>query len=109
LSRLQYLDFHTYLPDDILTKVDRATMAVSLEARVPLLSRRIVEFAFRLDERTRYLNGQLKGLFKHAFRDRLPSSILERSKKGFSIPPAYYKSDELAEHEVLLRDIYEIK
>ena len=109
LTRLQYLDFHTYLPDDILTKVDRATMAVSLEARVPLLSRRIVEFAFCLDERTRYLNGQLKGLFKYSFRDRLPSSILKRSKKGFSIPRAYYKDCDLTEHEALLRDVYTIE
>src|SRR5687767_1467329 len=106
LTRLQYLDFHTYLPDDILTKVDRVTMAVSLEARVPLLSRRIVEFAFRLDEETRYLNGQLKGLFKYAFRDRLPRSILERSKKGFSIPRAYSKNCHLSEHEALLREVY---
>ncbi len=109
LTRLQYLDFHTYLPDDILTKVDRASMAVSLEARVPLLSRRLVEFVFSIDESTRYLNGQLKGLLKYAFRDRLPREILERSKKGFSIPRAYYKNYDLAEQEVLLRDVYQIQ
>jgi asparagine synthase (glutamine-hydrolysing) len=109
LTRLQYLDFHTYLPDDILTKVDRVSMAVSLEARVPFLSRRLVEFVFNIDEGTRYLNGQLKGLLKYAFRDRLPYAILERSKKGFSIPQAYYKNYDLTEHEVLLRDVFEIR
>ena len=108
LTRLQYLDFHTYLPDDILTKVDRASMAVSLEARVPFLSRRLVEFLFSIDESTRYLNGQLKGLLKYAFKDHLPRSILDRGKKGFSIPRAYYKNYDLTEHEVLLRDVYQI-
>jgi len=109
LTRLQYLDFHTYLADDILTKVDRVSMAVSLEARVPFLSCRLVEFVFSIDERTRYLNGQLKGLLKYAFRDRLPRAILERGKKGFSIPRTYYKNYDLTEQEVLLRDVYAIQ
>lgn len=109
LTRLQYLDLHTYLPDDILTKVDRASMAVSLEARVPFLSRRLVEFLFSIDESTRYLNGQLKGLLKYAFRDHLPRVILDRKKKGFSIPRIYYKNYDLTEHEVLLRDVFQLK
>jgi asparagine synthase (glutamine-hydrolysing) len=108
LTRLQYLDFHTYLPDDILTKVDRVSMAVSLEARLPFLSRRLVEFVFSIDESARYLHGQLKGLLKYAYRD-LPRAILERSKKGFSIPRAYYKNYDLTEHEVLLRDVFHIQ
>lgn len=83
---LQYLDFHTYLPDDILTKVDRASMSVSLEARVPFLSRDIIEFAFAQPETWLYADGQLKGGMKAAYRDRLPTDILTRSKKGFSIP-----------------------
>jgi len=106
LTRLQYLDFHTYLPDDILTKVDRVTMAVSLEARVPLLSQAIVEFMFSLPEVQRFLCGQLKGLFKRSLRGRLPPAILDRQKKGFSIPPAYYDSNELSEHEELLKNVY---
>jgi asparagine synthase (glutamine-hydrolysing) len=109
LTRLQYLDFHTYLPDDILTKVDRVTMAVSLEARVPLLSCHIVDFMFSIDESSRYLNGRLKGLLKHALRDRLPDEILDRDKKGFSIPQDYYKNYDLTEHEVLLRDVYRVQ
>lgn len=106
LTRLQYLDFHTYLPDDILTKVDRVTMAVSLEARVPLLSQAIVEFMFSLPEVQRFLCGQLKGLFKRSLQGRLPPAILGRHKKGFSIPPAYYESTELTEHEEVLKNVY---
>ena len=53
-TRLQVLDFHTFMPDLVLTKVDRTSMAVSLEARVPLLARRIIEFSFSLYERVRY-------------------------------------------------------
>jgi asparagine synthase (glutamine-hydrolysing) len=83
---LQYLDFHTYLPDDILTKVDRASMSVSLECRVPLLSTGLVEFGFSLSEEFLYLNGELKGGLKYAYRDVLPKDILMRKKKGFGIP-----------------------
>ena len=90
LTRLQYLDFHTYLPDDILTKVDRASMAVSLEARVPYLARDIVEFAFSLPEATRFAGGSLKGLLKLAYAGRIPDSILNRPKKGFSVPSGRY-------------------
>ncbi|MBU1909884.1 MAG: asparagine synthase C-terminal domain-containing protein, partial [Verrucomicrobia bacterium] len=86
LTRLQVLDFHTYLPDDILTKVDRASMQVALEVRVPLLSRAIIEFVFSLPEPVRYAGGILKGLLKKAFNDRLPPAILTRRKQGFSIP-----------------------
>ncbi|MEO2017155.1 MAG: asparagine synthase-related protein, partial [Fuerstiella sp.] len=89
LTRLQYLDFHTYLPDDILTKVDRASMAASLEVRVPFLSRRLIEFAFSLPESVRYDGKRLKGILKHAYQKRLPSAILSRPKKGFSTPPSH--------------------
>lgn len=86
LTRLQYIDFHTYLPDDILTKVDRASMQVALEVRVPLLSRKLIEFAFSLPESIRYAHGQMKGLIKQAYRGRLPSEILHKPKQGFSLP-----------------------
>ncbi len=86
-TRLQYLDFHTFLPDSVLTKVDRASMVHALEVRVPLLSRALVEFAFALPETVRYHQGRLKGLMKHAVRDLLPAAIIERSKQGFSAPP----------------------
>ena len=93
LTRLQYLDFHTYLPDDILTKVDRVSMAVALEARVPLLSRELIEFSFSLQEETRYLGGQLKGLMKRAYTGVLPDEIIRREKKGFSIPLKSWAGD----------------
>jgi asparagine synthase (glutamine-hydrolysing) len=88
-TRLQYLDFHTFMPGLVLTKVDRTTMAVSLEARVPLLARRIIEFSFSLGEEIRYHNGELKGLLRHAYRGILPDHILDRRKKGFGIPRNY--------------------
>ncbi len=90
MTRLQLVDFHTYLPDDILTKVDRTSMSVSLEARVPLLDRRVIEFGFSLPENIRYAGGELKGLLKYAYRGILPDSVLDRRKKGFSTPRYYF-------------------
>jgi asparagine synthase (glutamine-hydrolysing) len=87
-TRLQYMDFHTYLPDDILTKVDRVSMAVSLEARVPLLSQEIVEFAFSLPEEVRFYKDRLKGLLRTTFASELPSKVLNRRKMGFCLPPS---------------------
>jgi asparagine synthase (glutamine-hydrolysing) len=77
-TRLQLVDFHTFLPGLVLTKVDRTSMAVSLEARVPLLDRRIIEFSFALDEELRYHGGETKGLLRHAYRGILPDGILDR-------------------------------
>ena len=88
-TRLQYVDFHTFMPGLVLTKVDRTSMAVSLEARVPLLDRRIIEFSFSLPENVRYHRGELKGLLKHAYRGILPDHIIDRRKKGFGIPRSY--------------------
>ena len=93
-KRMQYLDFHTFLPDDILTKVDRASMAVSLEARVPFLSRKLIEYAFSLPEDFIYKDGQLKGGLKYAYKDELPPEILARGKKGFSIPLHAWKGQQ---------------
>ena len=90
-TRLQLVDFHTFLPGLVLTKVDRTTMAVSLEARVPLLDRRIIEFSFCLPEDIRFYGGELKGLLRHAFRGILSDRILDRRKKGFGIPRYYFK------------------
>ncbi|MGH8222851.1 MAG: asparagine synthase (glutamine-hydrolyzing) [Woeseiaceae bacterium] len=88
-TRLQYVDFHTFMPNLVLTKVDRTSMAVSLEARVPLLARRVIEYMFSLDESVRYHNGELKGLLRQAYRGILPDHILDRRKKGFGIPRHY--------------------
>ena len=86
IMRLQYLDFHTYLPDDILTKVDRVSMNVSLECRVPFLKKEIIEYSFSLDENVRIANGELKGIMKESFEKIVPKEITQRDKKGFSIP-----------------------
>lgn len=103
---LQYMDLHTYLPEDILTKVDRATMAVALECRVPFLSKAMVEFAFSLDERFIYRGGRLKGGLKYAYRDVLPREIIDRRKKGFGIPVAAWQllGDDESFELPLLRD-----
>jgi asparagine synthase (glutamine-hydrolysing) len=90
-TRLQLVDFHTFLPGLVLTKVDRTSMAVSLEARVPLLDRRLIEFSFGLDENLRYHGGVTKGLLRQAYRGILPDHILDRRKKGFGIPRYYLK------------------
>ena len=86
LSRLQYLDMKTYLNDDVLTKIDRASMAVSLEARVPLLDHELIEavLAFPVDVRNR--NREKKYVLKKAMATRLPSGLLTREKRGFSMP-----------------------
>jgi asparagine synthase (glutamine-hydrolysing) len=101
---LQVVDFHTYLPAYILTKVDRTSMAVSLEARVPLLDRRIIEFAFSLPEEVRFYNGEAKGLLRYAYRGVLPDRILDRRKRGFGLPKRYLKgmtTDKTIEHQIL--------
>jgi asparagine synthase (glutamine-hydrolysing) len=85
-KRFQYLDFHTYLHDDIFTKVDRVSMSVALECRVPFMQKDLVEFAFSLPESIIYYNNQKKGLLKYAFKDILPENILYRKKRGFNIP-----------------------
>jgi asparagine synthase (glutamine-hydrolysing) len=86
LSRLQYLDIKTYLNDDILTKVDRASMAVSLEARVPLLDHELIETVLALPVAIRNRAHQPKYLFKRLLENLLPQEILQRQKKGFSVP-----------------------
>jgi asparagine synthase (glutamine-hydrolysing) len=107
-TRLQLLDFHTFMPGLVLTKVDRTSMAVSLEARVPLLARAIIEFSFSLSEDIRYFGEQSKGLLKQAYRGILPDHILDRRKKGFGIPRYYLRDidDGHLIQEHVLRRLY---
>ena len=86
LDRAQYADFKIWLPGDILTKVDRVSMNVSLEAREPLLDYRLMEFAARLPVSLRIKGGQGKYLLKKVMEDRLPHDILYRPKMGFVTP-----------------------
>lgn len=86
LAQQQYVDIKTYLADNILTKVDRMSMAVSLETRVPLLDHRIVEFALNLPPHLKLHHGRTKVILRRAMEDRLPQSVLNKPKQGFSIP-----------------------
>jgi asparagine synthase (glutamine-hydrolysing) len=96
LSAVQYCDLHTYLPLDILTKVDRMTMAHSIEARPPLLDHKLVEFAARVPADLRVRNGATKHLFKRAMRGVLPHHIINRTKHGFAVPLARWFRGELS-------------
>jgi asparagine synthase (glutamine-hydrolysing) len=86
LNRRMYLDIRTWLPDQMLTKVDRATMAHGLEARLPFLDHRLVEFAMGLPGEAKFTIGRLKRFLKEAFRELLPASIRHRRKHGFEVP-----------------------
>ncbi|MFN0071082.1 MAG: asparagine synthetase B family protein, partial [Chloroflexota bacterium] len=89
------LDTATYLPDDLLVKVDIATMANSLEARSPFLDYRLVEFAARLPLSLKIRDGNSKYLVKRAMRDRIPPAILNRRKAGFGVPLGRWFRDDL--------------
>jgi asparagine synthase (glutamine-hydrolysing) len=93
LSRIQYVDIRTYLTDDILAKVDRCSMANSLEVRCPLLDHRIVELAASMPSDMKVRNGAGKYIFKQALRGHLPDEIIFRKKMGFGIPlPQWFRS-----------------
>ncbi|HEY0413571.1 MAG TPA: XrtA/PEP-CTERM system amidotransferase [Allosphingosinicella sp.] len=97
LSRAQYADLKIWLPGDILTKVDRTSMAVSLEAREPLLDHRLVEFAAQLPARLRLRGGSGKWLMKKALGRYLPPEILHRRKMGFVTPVGAWFRGPLAD------------
>ena len=97
IARMQYVDALTYLVDDILTKVDRASMAVSLEVRVPLLDHRVAAFAFA-QPRNRHLAGRLsKRLLRKVLYGHVPPELIERPKHGFGMPVAEWLRGPLHE------------
>ena len=85
-EEMQYLDTLTYLPGDILAKVDRATMAVGLEARAPLLDHRVLAFAWSLPLAMKIRGGSLKWLLRQVAHTYVPKTLLQRPKAGFSLP-----------------------
>jgi asparagine synthase (glutamine-hydrolysing) len=95
LNRVMYDDLKMYLEGDILFKVDRASMATSLEVRVPFLNAEVVDFAVNLPVELKLRRFTGKFLLKRAMQDELPPEVLQRSKKGFNMPVAHWLTEEL--------------
>jgi asparagine synthase (glutamine-hydrolysing) len=97
LSFMMAIDYQTYLPDDILQKVDRSTMSASLEGREPLLDHHLMEFAAQLPDAFKYNKGIKKRILKDIVHDYVPKELMDRPKKGFAIPIGNWLNDELAD------------
>jgi asparagine synthase (glutamine-hydrolysing) len=98
IARLLFVDLHSYLPDDLLVKVDIATMATSLEARSPFLDHRVVEFAASLPSAWKLRGATGKYILKDTFSDLLPRGIQRRGKMGFGVPIGRWFREELREY-----------
>ena len=103
-AQMQYVDAHGYLTDDILVKVDKASMVNSLETRAPLLDQYLVEYASSLPPTLRMRDGRLKYLLKKAAADLLPAEILARPKQGFGVPLEHWFRGDLTGYAFDLLD-----
>ena len=111
------LDLQNYLPNNILALTDKATMAASVEGRVPLLDHRLVEFAFSLPSSLNPLDGKEKGLFKKILKKYLPKEVLTRKKEGFNAPmnewverdPHAIREEILGNTDPILKNVFKIK
>ena len=102
-TQMTLVDLQSYLPGDILTKVDRMSMAVSLEARVPLLDHHVVEFAVGLPSRMKMRDGTGKWILREAIRDLVPPAVLSKPKQGFGVPLRKWFRQELRHRVEALR------
>jgi asparagine synthase (glutamine-hydrolysing) len=104
INQMLAIDYKTYMVDDILTKVDRATMSVSLEGREPLLDYRLIEFVSQLPSNLKYKDGDKKWLLKQITHKYLPKEMMDRPKKGFGVPLTEWFRDELKEYFMIYLD-----
>ena len=95
LAYMMAIDYQTYLPDDILQKVDRATMTVSLEGREPFLDHRVIEWAAQLPDHLKYHHGIKKYILKEIVHQHIPKTLLDRPKMGFAVPIAKWLQTDL--------------